>query len=114
MPSSFVIPVGKLNRSTISQRFNVELCIFEIAGFRSPVKLTADFSYVRLHGPGEKAYQGKYSESQHRGWAKTIQDWTAADRSVYFYFDNDQAGFAAQSALELSRMRLGKDLAQAG
>jgi uncharacterized protein YecE (DUF72 family) len=84
-------------------RFNAALCIFDIAGYQSPFDLTAGFAYVRLHGPG-KAYQGKYSPSTLRRWAKRIESWAAQDHRVYFYFDNDQTGFAAANAFELSRM----------
>jgi uncharacterized protein YecE (DUF72 family) len=88
----------------ILRRFNAALCIFEIAGFRSPIELTADFTYVRLHGPGERAYQGKYSDVQLQTWARTVEAWAGANCGVYFYFDNDQAGYAVQNAIELAAM----------
>jgi uncharacterized protein YecE (DUF72 family) len=37
------------------RRFNAAFCIFEIARFQSPIEITTDFSYVRLHGSGERA-----------------------------------------------------------
>jgi uncharacterized protein YecE (DUF72 family) len=40
-------------------------------------------------------------------WALKIEKWTALNLDVFFYFDNDQAGFAAQNAMELSRMLSG-------
>ncbi len=92
----------------ILRRFNAALCIFEIAGFRSPVELTADFTYVRLHGPGEKAYRGRYSEADLEGWAEYIHKWDTANCGMYFYFDNDQAGYAVQNAMELSRIVSGE------
>lgn len=79
------------------------LCIHEIAGFQCPIEVTADFAYVRLHGPGNK-YQGDYSESTLRAWAKRIEDWRKELTHVFVYFDNDQSGFAAKNALELKRM----------
>ena len=36
------------------------LCLYELAGRRAPGILTADFVYIRLHGP-KGAYEGKYS-----------------------------------------------------
>jgi uncharacterized protein YecE (DUF72 family) len=92
----------------VLRQFNAALCIYEIAGFRSPVELTADFTYVRLHGPGERAYQGKYSEAVLRNWAEKAATWAALDCGVYFYFDNDQAGYAVQNAMELAAMVFGK------
>ena len=85
------------------RKFNAALCIFEIAGMQSPLEVTADFVYVRLHGPG-KAYQGKYSPGALHRWAERIEEWTSEHRKVFFYFDNDQSGFAAENAVELSQL----------
>lgn len=101
-PSWLTPPVYEILR-----RFNAALCIYQIAGFHSPIELTADFTYVRLHGPGERAYQGKYSETELQVWAERIESWAAANCGVYFYFDNDQAGYAVHNAVELSRMIFG-------
>src|SRR5256885_1538339 len=67
----------------------------------------ADFTYVRLHGPGEKAYQGNYTKPRLRDWAKKIEAWQSDLKSIYFYFDNDQAGYAAKNAGELKRLVFG-------
>ena len=77
-------------------------CIYEIAGFRSDFHLTADHTYVRLHGPGG-AYQGSYPEATLEEWAARIEAWAASLRAVYVYFDNDQAAFAVENALTLQR-----------
>ncbi len=66
-------------------------------------EITADFTYVRLHGPGG-AYQGDYSEAVLRAWAERIREWRTRLRAIYIYFDNDQAGYAPKNALELARM----------
>ena len=86
----------------ILRRHNAAFCIYELAGFHSPIEITADFTYIRLHGPGAR-YQGSYSKAVLRSWAQRIADWKDL-RSVYVYFDNDQAGYAAQNAIELKRM----------
>jgi len=75
-------------------------CIFELAGELSPLLTTSDFVYIRLHGPGD-AYQGSYSETDLRDWAAKIKQWYNKGKTVYLYFDNDQAGFAAKNALRL-------------
>jgi uncharacterized protein YecE (DUF72 family) len=85
------------------RRYNSAMCIYEIAGFQSPEEVTADFVYVRLHGPG-KAYQGKYSADTLKTWAGKSAAWRAEGRTVYFYFDNDQAGYAAENAMELKKI----------
>ncbi|MBV9506016.1 MAG: DUF72 domain-containing protein [Acidobacteriia bacterium] len=87
----------------ILRRYNAAFCIFEIAGFYSGVEVTADFTYVRLHGPGG-AYQGSYSGETLETWAKRIEEWRGQLRAVYVYFDNDQAAYAVENALELKRL----------
>ena len=87
----------------ILRRHNTAFCIFEISGFRSEPVLTADFTYVRLHGPGG-AYQGSYTEEQLGAWAERVRQWAKKLRAVYFYFDNDQAAYAVENALALKAM----------
>lgn len=82
------------------RKYDAAFCIFDLAGFQSPLEVTARFVYVRLHGPGG-AYQGSYSADALKTWAKRIQDWRRARKSVYVYFDNDQSAFAVRNALEL-------------
>ncbi|HKV81040.1 MAG TPA: DUF72 domain-containing protein [Candidatus Sulfotelmatobacter sp.] len=85
------------------RRHNAAYCIYELAGFQSPIEITADFAYVRLHGPGNK-YQGDYSRQILRNWARRIEAWRRKLGHVFVYFDNDQAGFAPKNALELKKM----------
>ncbi|MFN7994140.1 MAG: DUF72 domain-containing protein [Bryobacteraceae bacterium] len=87
----------------ILRRYNAAFCIFEIAGFASQYHITADFTYVRLHGP-EGAYQGSYSPSALQGWAGRIDRWRRELKAVYVYFDNDQAAYAVDNALSLKRL----------
>ncbi len=82
---------------------NVAFCLYELGGVRSPVEVTADFVYVRLHGPGNK-YQGDYSAATLKSWATTIHRWNKSDIDVYVYFDNDQSGYAVKNAQALRRM----------
>jgi uncharacterized protein YecE (DUF72 family) len=90
------------------ERYNAAFCIYELAGYHSPFTLTADFAYVRLHGPEAGKYQGSYSKAQLREWARRIEHWSAKLKAVYIYFDNDQAGYAAQNALDLRQMVFGR------
>ena len=41
----------------VLSRFNAAFCIYELAGHRSPLSVTSDFAYVRLHGPEAGKYQ---------------------------------------------------------
>jgi uncharacterized protein YecE (DUF72 family) len=84
-------------------RYNAAYCIFDLAGYQSPLTVTADMTYIRLHGPGGK-YQGSYSDLALRGWAKKIETWTRSLKAIYVYFDNDDSGYAAHNALRLKAL----------
>ncbi len=86
----------------ILHHFNAAFCIFDIGGFHAPLEVTADWAYMRLHGPGEK-YEGSYAQPTLRRWARRIEDWSSL-RQIEVYFDNDQAGYAAANALSLKKM----------
>ena len=84
-------------------KHNAAYCIFDLAGYLSPLEVTADFSYVRLHGPGGK-YQGSYSDAALQKWASTIAEWSKKLAAVYIYFDNDDSGYAPRDALRLKAL----------
>lgn len=79
------------------------LCIYDLDGRQSSAKLTADFVYVRLHGPNGP-YRGSYDKAALSAWAGTFSDWAEKGRAVYCYFDNDEKGFAVKNALALQQM----------
>jgi uncharacterized protein YecE (DUF72 family) len=86
------------------QQHDCGFCIYELAGHRSPVKVTADFVYLRLHGPTEFKYQGSYSNAVLKKWAKECTLWQKKKRDVFVYFDNDQEAYAAFNALTLKKL----------
>jgi uncharacterized protein YecE (DUF72 family) len=91
------------NRSDVLallRKHNVAYCPFHLAGYQSPLEITADFTYVRLHGPGNK-YQGSYDDAALGRWARKVEEWVQYLRAVYVYFDNDDSGYAAHNALRL-------------
>jgi uncharacterized protein YecE (DUF72 family) len=86
------------------ERHGAAFCIYELAGFSSPLWASSDLIYVRLHGPSASAYAGDYSPRTLRRWAEQAAAWRAEGREVWIFFDNDQAGYAAKNALELLEM----------
>jgi uncharacterized protein YecE (DUF72 family) len=94
---------------SILRKFNAAFCIYELAGYHSPLTVTADYVYVRLHGPDPGKYQGSYSEGKLKDWARRIESWARDLKAIYLYFDNDQAGYAAANAATLKRMVFGSD-----
>lgn len=85
------------------QARNHAFCMYELAGHMSPLEITADFVYIRLHGP-EGKYAGSYSESALQWWANTCRTWASEGKDVYIYFDNDQNGYAAFNAMRLQEL----------
>lgn len=79
------------------------LCIYDLDRWISPKRITADFVYVRLHGP-EGNYMGQYSKQALAGWAGAFSTWARQGRDIYCYFDNDHNGYAARDALSLKKM----------
>jgi len=91
----------------VLKRCNAAFCIYELAGYHSPMHVTADFTYVRLHGPDANKYQGNYSDDRLGWWARQIESWAKTQKAIYVYFDNDQAGYAPHNALKLKNMVFG-------
>jgi len=48
-----------------------------------------------------------------RQWARWIEQQATKLKAIYVYFDNDQAGYAAQNALTLRRLVMGGQREQA-
>lgn len=77
------------------------LCHYDFQQYRSPEVHTADFVYVRLHGPGEPVYTGSYDGRTIAGLARRVRRWRGHGRDVFCYFDNDQKGCAPGDAMQL-------------
>lgn len=92
-----------INDTTFSilKENNSAFCIYDLVNYQSPMEVTADFVYVRLHGPSDQKYKGKYNEDQLAWWTERLNKWRDQDLDVYVYFDNDEQAFAAQNALAL-------------
>jgi uncharacterized protein YecE (DUF72 family) len=89
------------------RRYNAAFCMYELAGFESPRVITADFAYIRLHGPAAYAYGGCYSDNALQQWADRIRGWKKL-RRVYVYFDNDEAAYATRNARTLHGLLEGR------
>jgi uncharacterized protein YecE (DUF72 family) len=94
-PSWYAPEIFKLLKS-----HNVSLCLSDHHDAPAPWRRTADFVYIRGHGPAGD-YQGSYSESTLRNWAKRILSWKKQGYDVLVYFDNDQKSAAPFDALKL-------------
>jgi uncharacterized protein YecE (DUF72 family) len=97
----------------VLERYNAAFCIYELSGFRSGIEVTADFTYVRLHGPGGP-YQGSYAAGTLEDWAERVRRWSRELKAVYCYFDNDQAAYAVRNALTLKQLVSGRNRTAGG
>jgi len=88
----------------VLRKYNAAFCIYELAGYRSPLEVTADWTYIRLHGPTHFKYEGSYSDRQLATWAERIRDWRRKLQAIYVYFDNDDSAYAVDNALTLRRL----------
>ncbi len=86
------------------REYQAAFCLFDLKGRTTPKELTADFVYIRLHGPSRTAYEGKYNKRTLSGWAGACTAWRRQGQDVYCYFDNDQDGYAAINALAIRDM----------
>jgi len=82
------------------ERYRSALCCYDLGGTSSLIRVTADFVYIRLHGPGAR-YQGSYGDACLADWAARIAAWQASGLDVYCYFDNDERAYAPCNALSL-------------
>lgn len=82
---------------------NISLCLSDHHDAPAPWKRTADFVYVRGHGPSGR-YHGHYSKATLGQWAKRIKSWKRQGCDVYVYFDNDQKSAAPADAKALKQL----------
>ena len=68
---------------------------------------TADFIYVRRHGPGGR-YRANYPEEMLRPDATLIGGHLKAGRDAFVYFNNDIEGHAVRNAARLTQILTGR------
>jgi uncharacterized protein YecE (DUF72 family) len=86
----------------ILARRGAAYCVTSGAGLPCVLRATADFVYVRLHGPDPHyLYAGSYSEADLRWWADRIGEWRSQKLDVFVYFNNDGYGHAVRNARRL-------------
>jgi len=83
----------------ILERHGAAYCVMSGARLPCVLRATAPFVYLRLHGPDpDHLYAGSYGRDSLAWWTDRIREWTAQDREVYAYFNNDGAGNAVRDA----------------
>jgi uncharacterized protein YecE (DUF72 family) len=88
---------------------NVGLVLHDLPSSAPAVQdMTADFAYLRFHGP-EKGYRGSYPDEFLHKYAQLINSWNAAGKEVFVYFNNT-LGDAAKNLITLNRFIHGAKL----
>jgi len=85
----------------VLRQHNAAFCIHDLGDHQTPLEITADFTYLRFHGPGSAKYIGSYSRRNLQDWASKIVDWQKRLTAVYVYFNNDIGCAAVRNAIEL-------------
>jgi uncharacterized protein YecE (DUF72 family) len=86
----------------VLRRHNAALCVHDLLPDH-PFELTADWTYIRFHGPDalREPYHGSYGTRRLDAWASRIGEVLDAGRDVYAYFNNDWFGHAVRDATHL-------------
>lgn len=86
---------------------NAALCVHDLLPDH-PWELTADWTYVRFHGPwaAELPYRGRYGPERLGLAAERLGEWLAEGIEAWAYFNNDYEAHAVADA-EWLRSRLG-------
>jgi uncharacterized protein YecE (DUF72 family) len=77
-------------------------CVMSGARLPCILRVTADFGYLRLHGPDhDQLYAGSYPGADLAWWAARIREWDTAGHEVFAYFNNDGQANAVRDARAL-------------
>jgi uncharacterized protein YecE (DUF72 family) len=87
----------------VLRREGVALCLVDTPNFPTVDHVTADFVYVRFHGPEER-YASNYTDELLRPWAERIGEWRRRGLDVFAYFNNDFPHHAPFNALRLREL----------
>jgi len=89
------------------RQYGVALAFTDWAGLRINGPVTANFVFVRRHGP-EQRYKSNYSEAALRRDARRVRAWLSDGQDVYVYFNNDAFGYAVRNAMRLRELATDK------
>ena len=86
------------------EKHGAAYCVMSGAHLPCVLRTTADFVYVRLHGPDhDRLYAGSYTDADLWWWADRVREWQTMGRDVFVYFNNDGDGNAVRNATTLTQ-----------
>ncbi len=84
----------------VLKKHNIALVFSYGEGLPVAEVITADWLYLRLHGPAG-LYGSKYTVGQLKKLAAKIKAWRRRAKDIFVYFNNDTAGYAVSNARQL-------------
>lgn len=84
------------------REYNYCLCIAHSPRFPCERVVTADYLYLRFHGP-ESLYSSDYPDRELKTWAKFAREFKK-DKDIFAFFNNDAQGFAVKNALRFREL----------
>ena len=87
----------------VLRNFNVALVASQSSRYPLVREITADFTYIRMHGP-EKLFASSYSTDQLKELSEYITSVKNQVKRTYVYFNNDFHGYALDNAKTLMKL----------
>lgn len=87
----------------ILKKYNIVWVITDSSCYPRTDEVTADFIYIRLHGP-TAMFSSKYTKEDLKTLSQKIKKWLTANKDVFVYFNNDFHGFAVENAKTLQKL----------
>lgn len=85
------------------KKYQVVWVIADSSKYPREDKITADFVYIRMHGPGA-LYASKYSLEDLKDLGLKLKKWAKKGLTCFVYFNNDMEGLAIENAKELREL----------
>lgn len=82
------------------EKFGAALCIADSPRYPCVLKITAPFTFIRMHG-GKILYASEYSIEELSLWSERIKKFIEQNIKVFVYFNNDAYGYAVKNAQQL-------------
>jgi uncharacterized protein YecE (DUF72 family) len=79
---------------------NIALVTSESSKYPLQKIITADFTYIRFHGP-EKLFRSTYSDEQMTEWKEYIKTLPKDLKKIYIYFNNTLSPYVLQNGLQM-------------
>lgn len=87
----------------VLEKHNVALVAGHSSRWPEMRRITADITYIRMHGP-EKLFASSYSKEQLQELANYITSLPKKVKRVYVYFNNDFHGYALRNGQDLANI----------